>query len=156
VRGIVWEAVRRLLFHDVHVETSFGFWLMFISITMILSAPRALPCGAQVPNSQELEADALTFHRRLHSTVVILGHGLVYVSNKNQISLNVKPLTRQRAWWWPGIWLSSPWAGGKRTNALVDAAPTGTSGLIGEAGCAGRCVLSLDRIDAESAAGCFR
>ena len=148
--GIVWEAGRRLFFHDVHVDASlWGFAVMFISITLDTFRSRALFRVARKYNSQALEADALHFSTDVYSSsVVILGLVLVRISHE------------------PGLrWLrvADPLAAlmvafivvyitlrlGKRSvNALVDAAPTGTSDLIAKQVSQVAGVLSLDRIRA--------
>ena len=146
---IVWEAVRRLFFRDVHVEPSlWAFGVMFISITIDTFRSRALFRVARKYNSQALEADALHFSTDVYSsTVVILGLILVYVSAAAPPALAAKTPTRSRRWWWRGSLFTSRCAWGRRTvDALVDAAPTGTSTLIAETVSRVSGVLSLDRI----------
>ncbi|HXW15944.1 MAG TPA: cation diffusion facilitator family transporter, partial [Terriglobia bacterium] len=59
---IVWEALRRLFFREVHIEPSlWAFGVMFISITVDTFRSRALFRVARKYNSQALEADALHF-----------------------------------------------------------------------------------------------
>ena len=84
---IVWEAVRRLFFREVHVEPSlWAFGVMFISITIDTFRSRALFRVARKYNSQALEADALHFSTDVYSsTVVILGLILVYVSEQRHL-----------------------------------------------------------------------
>ncbi len=145
---IVWEAVRRLFFHAVHVEPGlWAFGVMFISVTLDTFRSRALFRVARKYNSQALEADALHFSTDVYSsTVVILGLILVYVSQQRKL---------------PWLEAADPIAAlvvaaivvyitlrlGKRTlDALVDAAPSGTSELIAETVARVPGVLSLDRI----------
>src|SRR5262249_35050580 len=77
---IVLEAVRRLFFHDVHVEPSaWAFGVLVISATVDALRSRALARAARTYHSQALEADALHFSTDVFSTsAVILGLLLVY------------------------------------------------------------------------------
>ena len=72
---IVWEALRRLLFHTVEVEVTFwSFAVMFASIAIDVSRARVLDRAAKKYHSQALEADALHFQTDVwSSSVVILG-----------------------------------------------------------------------------------
>jgi cation diffusion facilitator family transporter len=76
---IVYEAVRRLFFHDVAVEASaWAFAVMGLSIVIDLSRSRMLKRAAQKHHSQALEADALHFSTDVwSSSVVIIGLVLV-------------------------------------------------------------------------------
>lgn len=76
------EAVRRLAFHDVHVEaTPWAFAVMAVSIVIDLSRSRALARAARKHQSQALEADALHFHTDIWSSAVVLvGLALVRVA----------------------------------------------------------------------------
>jgi cation diffusion facilitator family transporter len=76
---IVYEAVRRLFFHDVAVEASaWAFMVMGVSIVVDLSRSRILKRAAQKHHSQALEADALHFSTDVwSSSVVIVGLILV-------------------------------------------------------------------------------
>ncbi|HMD84371.1 MAG TPA: cation-efflux pump [Terriglobia bacterium] len=145
---IVWEAVRRLFFHNVHVEPSlWAFGVMFISITIDTFRSRALFRVARKYNSQALEADALHFSTDVYSsTVVILGLILVYVSEQRNLHW-LRGADSAAALVVAGIVVYISVRLGKRTvNALVDAAPTGTSTLISETVSRVSGVLSLDRI----------
>jgi cation diffusion facilitator family transporter len=145
---IVWEAVHRLFFRDVHVEPSlWAFGVMFISITIDTFRSRALFRVARKYNSQALEADALHFSTDVYSsTVVILGLILVYVSEQQHLRW-LQDADPAAALVVAGIVVYITLRLGKRTvNALVDAAPTGTSALIEETVSHVPGVLSLDRI----------
>ena len=145
---IVWEAVRRLFFHDVHVKASlWAFGVMFISITIDTFRSRALFRVARKYNSQALEADALHFSTDVYSsTVVILGLVLMYVSEQSHIPW-LRAADPVAALVVAGIIVYISVQLGKKTvDALVDAAPMGTSALIGEAVKRVAGVLSLDRI----------
>jgi cation diffusion facilitator family transporter len=145
---IVWEAVRRLFFRQVHVEPSlWGFGVMFISITIDSFRSRALFRVARKYNSQALEADALHFSTDVYSsTVVILGLILLYVAEQRNLPWlrNADPIAALVV---AGIVVYITLRLGKQTvDALVDAAPTGISSLIAEAVSRVPGVLSLDRI----------
>ncbi len=145
---IVWEAARRFFFRDVHVEPSlWAFGVMFISITIDTLRSRALFRVARKYNSQALEADALHFSTDVYSsTVVILGLVLVYVSEQNHVHW-LRKADPAAALVVAGIIVYISLRLGKKTvDALVDAAPTGTSALIAETVSRVAGVLSLDRI----------
>ena len=145
---IIFEAVRRLFFHDVHVEPSIAaFAVMLVSIAVDVLRSRALTRVARKYNSQALEADALHFSTDIYSsTVVILGLILVYVAESSGrprlrgadsiAALVVAAIT---------VYISARL--GRRTlDALVDAAPQGTSARIAEAVAGVPGVLNYDRI----------
>ena len=145
---ICWEAIRRLFFRDVHVEPSlWAFGVMFISITIDTLRSRALFRVARKYNSQALEADALHFSTDVYSsTVVILGLVLVYISEQNHIRW-LRDADPVAALVVAGIIVYISLRLGKKTvDALVDAAPSGASALIGEQVARVAGVLSLDRI----------
>jgi cation diffusion facilitator family transporter len=79
---VIYEAVRRLLFHEGHVEvTVWAFLVMAISITVDFTRSRALLRIAHRTGSQALEADGLHFRTDIWSSaVVILGLGVVWLS----------------------------------------------------------------------------
>ncbi|MDE3157328.1 MAG: cation transporter [Acidobacteriota bacterium] len=72
---IVWEAVRRLVYHRVEVEvTVWSFAVMLTSIAIDASRSRVLARTAKKYRSQALEADALHFRTDIwSSSVVVLG-----------------------------------------------------------------------------------
>lgn len=72
---IVWEAVRRLVYHRVDVEvTVWSFAVMVTSIVIDASRSRVLARTAKKYHSQALEADALHFQTDIwSSSVVIVG-----------------------------------------------------------------------------------
>jgi cation diffusion facilitator family transporter len=145
---IVWEAVRRLFFRDIHVEASlWAFGVMFISITVDTFRSRALFRVARKYNSQALEADALHFSTDVYSSsVVILGLILVRASQQPELHWlrNADPVAALAV---AGIVVYITLRLGKRTvDALVDAAPTGATAVIAEALAHVPDVLRLDRI----------
>jgi len=79
---IIYEAVRRLFFQEVHVEASlWAFVVMAVSIVIDLTRSRMLKRAADKHHSQALEADALHFSTDVwSSSVVILGLILVSLS----------------------------------------------------------------------------
>jgi len=81
---IVYEAVQRLFFKSVEIETSYwAFLVMGVSIVIDLTRSRILSRAAKKYHSQALEADALHFSTDVwSSSVVILGLLLVLVSDK--------------------------------------------------------------------------
>ncbi len=77
---IVWEAIHRLLSHEVHIEANlWSFLVMAVAIGIDMSRSRALSRTARKHNSQALEADALHFSSDVWSSLVVLA-GLVFVS----------------------------------------------------------------------------
>ncbi|MFB3920194.1 MAG: cation-efflux pump [Terriglobia bacterium] len=145
---IIFEAVRRLFFRDVHVDPSpWAFGVMLISITIDTFRSRALFRVAKKYNSQALEADALHFSTDIYSSsVVILGLVLVLAGEQWNIYWleRADPIAALVV---AGIvvWISLRL--GKRTvDALVDAAPSGTSARIAEAISGVPGVLNHDRI----------
>ncbi|MBN1937985.1 MAG: cation diffusion facilitator family transporter [Candidatus Aminicenantes bacterium] len=80
---IVFEAGRRLFFHEVEVEASiWAFLVMAVSIVIDISRSRVLSRAAKKHHSQALEADALHFSTDVwSSSVVILGLVLVWLAD---------------------------------------------------------------------------
>ena len=125
---IVWEAMRRLLYHRVEVEvTIWSFVVMVTSIVNDFSRSRMLSRAAKKYNSQALEADALHFQTDIWSSgVVILGligvkasdwfPSLAVLKQADAVAaLGVSMVV---------VWVS--WQLGLRTvDALVDKAPEG-------------------------------
>ncbi|MGQ9509658.1 MAG: cation diffusion facilitator family transporter [Thermodesulfobacteriota bacterium] len=81
---ILYEAVHRLLTHEIHIDVNiWAFLVMGISIGIDLSRSRALSRVAHRYKSQALEADALHFSTDIwSSSVVILGLVCVILSRK--------------------------------------------------------------------------
>lgn len=80
---IFYEAIQRLFFKNVEVETSiWAFVIMAISIGVDFTRSRALARAAKKYDSQALEADALHFSTDIwSSSVVIAGLGLVWLAD---------------------------------------------------------------------------
>jgi cation diffusion facilitator family transporter len=145
---IISEAVRRLFFRQVHIEPSaLAFGALFISITVDTFRSRALFRVARKYNSQALEADALHFSTDVYSTsVVVLGLILVVIAGREHAPWleHADPVAALAV---AAIVIQVSVRLGKRTvDALVDAAPQGTSARIAEAVARVPGVLDQDRI----------
>ncbi len=77
---IMYEAVRRLLSHETHIEaTVWAFVVMSTAIVVDLGRSRALTAIARKHHSQALEADALHFSSDIWTSAVVI-LGLISVS----------------------------------------------------------------------------
>jgi cation diffusion facilitator family transporter len=84
---VIYEAVRRLLFHDSHVEiTIWAFVVMGVSIVVDSTRSRILLRVARQTGSQALEADALHFSTDIWSSAVVIA-GLLVVALSERFSL---------------------------------------------------------------------
>jgi len=84
---VIYEAIRRLLFHDSHVEiTIWAFVVMAISIAVDFTRSRTLLRVARSTGSQALEADALHFSTDIWSSSVVIA-GLLVVWLAGRFSL---------------------------------------------------------------------
>ena len=81
---IIYEAVRRIFFRDVHVDPSlWAFLVIIVSIGIDISRSRMLYRAARKHRSQALEADALHFSTDVWSSAVVLvGLILVWAGRK--------------------------------------------------------------------------
>lgn len=145
---IVVEAVRRLFFSPVHVHPSVAaFGVMLISIFVDVFRSRSLTRAAKKYQSHALEADALHFSTDVYSSgIVILGLILVLAADHWRApELRVgDPLSALAV---AGIIIYiSVRLGIKTVDALVDAAPAGTSVRISTAIAKVPDVLRQDRI----------
>src|SRR5216684_4048986 len=69
---VIYEAVKRLFFHHVHIEPSLAaFLVMFVSMGVDFWRSRALGRIASKYDSQALEADALHFSTDIWSSAVV-------------------------------------------------------------------------------------
>ncbi len=84
---IIYEAVRRLIYHEGHVDASlWAFVVMIIAIVVDFTRSRTLLRVARKLGSQALEADALHFNTDIwSSTVVIVGLLIVRLSQSFQL-----------------------------------------------------------------------
>jgi cation diffusion facilitator family transporter len=125
---IVWEAVRRLVYHRVDVEvTGWSFAVMAVSIATDFSRSRALARTAKKYRSQALEADALHFQTDMWSSAVVIfgliavkagdwSPRLVFLRNADAVAaLGVSGLV---------AWVSAQ-LGRRTVDALMDTAPAG-------------------------------
>lgn len=117
---IIYEAVRRLVTHEVKIEvTVWSFIVIVTSIIIDYSRSRALYKVAKKHDSQALEADALHFSTDIWSSSVVL-IGLIGVSFNFHYADPIAALIVAM------IVLSVSYRLGKRSfDALVDRAPKG-------------------------------
>jgi cation diffusion facilitator family transporter len=129
---IVYEALRRLLYHEVHVTPSLAAYSV-LAVSMLVDwwRSRRLNVVAQRWDSQALEADALHFSTDIWSSaVVILGLVFVYIGQRSDYSWLRKadPIAALIV---AGIVVQVSWRLARQTiDALLDAAPTGVRNKI--------------------------
>ena len=149
---IVWEAVMRLFFRDVHVEPSlWAFGVMGVSIVVDHFRSKELDQVARKYNSQALEADALHFRTDVWSSAVVI-LGLLGVAAADRFG-------------WPGLHVADPVAAlvvagivvwislklGKRTvDALLDTAPEGLRSEVEQAVAGVEGVIGVEHVRARS------
>ncbi|MGH9354054.1 MAG: cation diffusion facilitator family transporter, partial [Terriglobia bacterium] len=129
---IVIEVVRRLFFRHVTVKPSFAaFAVMGLSIVVDAVRSRSLGRAARKYGSQALEADALHFSTDIFaSAAVVIGLGLVLVGRRWDIGW-LRAADPAAALVVAAVTIYISVRLGKRTvDALVDAAPEGSSALI--------------------------
>jgi cation diffusion facilitator family transporter len=124
---IAYEAVKRLLSEEVHVEvTPWAFLVMAISIIIDVSRSRALARAAKKHRSQALEADALHFSTDVwSSSVVIVGLTLVWLAPRLGLPWLVKADAVAALGVAAIAAVISVRLGRKSVDDLLDAAPTG-------------------------------
>jgi cation diffusion facilitator family transporter len=148
---IVYEAVRRIFFRDVHVDPSlWAFLVVVVSIAIDVSRSRMLLRAAKKHRSQALEADALHFSTDVWSSTVVLGGlALVWIGRK-VLPGHAGLLNRADAVAALGvafIVLFVSYRLGKRTiDVLLDRAPEGLKEKIAEAADDIEGVISVDKI----------
>ncbi|HEY8601248.1 MAG TPA: cation diffusion facilitator family transporter [Thermomicrobiales bacterium] len=81
---VIYEAVRRLFFEEIHVEASiWAFAVMIISIVVDIGRSRNLSRVAKEHNSQALAADALHFRTDIwSSSVVLVGLAAIWLGDR--------------------------------------------------------------------------
>ena len=132
---VIWEAMQRLFFREVHVRPSLlaiGILMVAMGIDVVLS--RALTRVAREYSSEALEADALQFSTNVWSTlVVILGIAAVWVGERTGVAwLRFADPLAALAVAAVVIWVASQL--GRRTlDALLDAAPQGLQQRVARA-----------------------
>ena len=145
---VIWEAFRRLLFHEVHLEPSLlAIGLLIVMAAMDVVRSRALGRVARRHSSEALEADALHFSTDVWSTtVVIFGMACAWIGRQYHLPWLYKadPLAAL------GVAAMIIWVGsqlGRRTlDALLDAAPAGLQQRIADAVNDLEGVLSTERV----------
>ena len=145
---IVWEAVKRLAFREVHIEpTIAAFAVMGLSMVLDYWRSHRLARIARKYDSQALEADALHFSTDIWSSlVVILGLALVLVADTFNISWlhRADPVAALIV---AGVVVHVSWRLARQTiDALLDAAPAGVRAAIIERVADVPGVLEVDRV----------
>ena len=122
---IIYEAARRLIYHDVEIEVNvWSFIVVITSIIIDFSRSRALYKVAKKHDSQALEADALHFSTDIWSSSVVL-LGLIGASFNFFYADSIAALIVAI------IVLSVSYRLGKKSfDALIDRAPIGLSEKI--------------------------
>ncbi|MCX6574374.1 MAG: cation-efflux pump [Candidatus Aminicenantes bacterium] len=132
---IIYEAVRRIFFREVHVEPSlWAFLVILISIFVDISRSRMLMRAARKHDSQALEADALHFSTDVWSSAVVLGGLALVLAGQKLLPGRAAFLGRADAVAALGvafIVLFVSYRLGKRTiDVLLDSAPDGLKDKI--------------------------
>jgi cation diffusion facilitator family transporter len=145
---IVYEAFKRLFFHNVDIEpTPYAFLVMFLSMGVDVWRSRALGAMAKKYDSQALEADALHFSTDIFSSgVVILGLALVWAGRSYHADWlrTADPIS---ALFVACVVVTVSWRLARRTmDALLDAAPAGVRGRILDRIASVDGVLDVDRV----------
>jgi cation diffusion facilitator family transporter len=127
---IVYEAVRRIFFREVHVEPSlWAFLVILVSIFVDISRSRMLMRAAKKHDSQALEADALHFSTDVWSSAVVLGGLALVLIGQKLVPGRAAFLGRADAVAALGVALIVLFVSyrlGKRTiDVLLDSAPDG-------------------------------
>jgi cation diffusion facilitator family transporter len=135
---VIWEAVQRLFFREVHIRPSLlaiGILLVALAIDVVRS--RALRRVAREYASDALEADALHFSTDVWSTgVVIMGIGAAWVGERSGLPwLRYADPLAALAVAGVVIWVAAQ-LGRRTVDALLDVAPQGlqqqVAGAVGE------------------------
>lgn len=145
---ILYEAVRRLFFHQVRVEPSvWAFAVMLASMITDALRSRALLRVAKKYQSQALEADAIHFSTDVYTSgAVILGLALVTVAETWRVPW-LRNADTLAALVVAAVIVKLSLNLGRRTvDALVDAAPEGAAPAIERAVSGVRGVVGGDRV----------
>jgi cation diffusion facilitator family transporter len=139
---VIWEAIQRLFFREVHIRTSLlAIGVLFATLVIDVVRSRALSRVAKEHGSEALEADALHFSTDVWSTlVVIIGIAAVWVGERAGLPwLSYADPLAALAVAAVIIWIAAQL--GRRTmDALLDAAPEGLQQRVA------RAVESLDGV----------
>jgi divalent metal cation (Fe/Co/Zn/Cd) transporter len=144
----VYEAVKRLLFREVHIEpTPWAFVVMFASMIIDRWRSGRLRRIAGKYQSQALEADALHFSTDVWSSaVVILGLALAWLGKGGEIPWLEKadPIAALVV---AGVVVHVSWRLARQTiDALLDAAPAGVRAALIDSVKNVDGVLEVDRV----------
>ena len=145
---IVYEAIKRLLFHEVHIQpTLWAFVVMFGSMAIDHWRSGRLKKIANKYDSQALEADALHFSTDVWSSaVVILGLALAWAGERYNIPQLEKadPIAALVV---AAVVVHVSWRLARQTiDALLDAAPAGVRNSIVESVAKVDGVIEIDRV----------
>ena len=145
---IIFEAVRRMFFHDRHVEpTLAAFAVMFFSISVDWWRSRALKRIADKYDSQALQADALHFSTDIWSSaVVIAGLALVMAGQRYGLPLLARADPVAALFVAGVIMYVSSRLARQTIDALLDAAPAGARAAIVEFVSREPGVLEVERV----------
>ena len=145
---IIYEAVRRLFFHQVEIEPNpAAFLILFFSMAVDFWRSRVLGEIAAKYDSQALQADALHFSTDIWSSgVVALGLGLVLLGRKIQAPWLVAADPIAALFVAAVIIFVSTRLARRTIDALVDAAPAGARAKILSALETIDGVLEVDRV----------
>ena len=135
---IIYEAIRRIFFRDVHVDPSlWAFLVVIIAIGVDVGRSRMLFRAAKKHRSQALEADALHFSTDVWSSAVVLGGLALVWAGRKVLPGHAGLLNRADAVAALGvafIVLFVSYRLGKRTiDVLLDSAPKGLKEKIAAA-----------------------
>lgn len=124
---IVYEAMKRILQQDVHIEPSVAaFGVLFLSMAVDYYRSRDLRKIARKYDSQALEADALHFSTDIWSSgVVVLGLALVWLGRRMELPA-LRFADSIAALLVAGVIIHVSWRLARQTiDALLDASPPG-------------------------------
>lgn len=145
---IIYEAFRRLLFREVHIEPSLlAIGVLGLTLVVDFVRSRHLRRVARKYQSEALEADALHFSTDLWSTLVVMGGlGLVWAGQRTGLDwLHYADPIAALIVAGVIIWIGSRL--GRRTlDALLDAAPAGLQQRIAARVAALDDVLAVRRV----------
>lgn len=145
---IIWEAFRRLLFHEVHIRPSLtAILILLLAAGIDMIRARALGRVARKYPSEALEADALHFSTDVWSTlVVVFGISAAWLGERFGMDwLTYADSIAALAVAGVILWIGSRL--GRRTlDALLDVAPSGLQGKIERAVAGLEGVLSAERV----------
>jgi cation diffusion facilitator family transporter len=148
---IIYEAIQRLFFHDVPVETNFwSFAVMIASVVVNIYWSRMLSATARKHGSQALEADALHHQTDVWSSYVVLGGLALVWLGQNVDPAHEEAFTKADSIAALGVAVIVALVTydlGKRTvDVLLDRAPAGTTDQLAAAASAVDGVLNVGQV----------